>query len=114
MDGRTDGYLDGRSRRKKKIWGMSLGSFLAKNHPNRSYSRALLAMSKFRFSLFAFRIAEGASRGGPGGAGAPPCDAMPGKEKQTPGEGGYLAQILAKITRYPLILGTLLDTAECI
>ena len=43
----TDGWTDGPAG-KKKIWGRSLGSFLAENHPNRSYSRALLAMSKFR------------------------------------------------------------------
>ena len=51
--------------RKKniEIWGRSLGSFLAKNHPNRSYPRVLLACS---------RIAEGASRWGSRGGGSPP------------------------------------------
>ena len=46
--------------RKKniEIWGRSLGSFLAKNHRNRSYPDPLLAT---------FRIAEGGSRGGSGG-----------------------------------------------
>ena len=45
--------------RKKsiEIWGRSLGSFLAKNHPNRRFVHLLLATSTSR-------IAEGASRGG--------------------------------------------------
>ena len=61
-------------QKNMEIWGRSLGSVLAKNHPNRSYPRPLLAASC---------IAEGTSQGGSGGWGAgapPPGNAMPGKE----------------------------------